>query len=247
MKDKQKIKFSKLAMTLAVWLIVSSIEAQGADRTGKYTVHGNGNKSCDAYLQLLPEKMNGITSPSEVILKLTERHDIATWLRGFLTSYNKLKPDTYDIAGNTDFDGVNRLLNFYCKKNPRKSIAEAADWLTIELYPKRIKKHPDSMEITYKVYSYGTDSCGAYIKSWTNLDKYDQKFTSLIYAGWLNGYVTGFNLLKPNIFDIMGNTGLKTLLVWLHNYCKENPHDRFADAVSELIINLYLKRLKKAP
>jgi len=63
------------------------------------------------------------------------------------------------------------------------------------------------MKGTYKVYSYGADSCGDYIKSWTNLDKYAQKFTSLIYAGWLNGYVTGFNLLKPNTFDIMGNTG----------------------------------------
>ncbi len=234
-------------MTLAVWLIVSSIEAQGADRTGQYTVHGYGNKSCDVYLQLSPEKLKWITSPSEVILKVTERHDIATWLRGYLTSYSKLKPDTYDIAGNTDFDAVNRWLNFYCKTNPLKSIAEAADWLTIELYPMRIKKHPDSMESTYKVYSYGADSCGVYIKSRANLDKYDQQFTSLIYAGWLNGYVTGFNLLKPNTFDIMGNTGLEAQLVWLHNYCKENPHNRFADAVSELIINLISKRLRIAP
>jgi len=50
-------------MTLAVWLIVS-IEAQGADRTGKYTVHGYGNKSCDAYFHLSPEKMNGIRQPN---------------------------------------------------------------------------------------------------------------------------------------------------------------------------------------
>ena len=68
------------------------------------------------------------------------------WLQGYLTSYNLMEPDTYDIAGGKGRDTADKTLEIwlakYCAQNSSKSFAEAAEALTIEYYPTRLKTMP---------------------------------------------------------------------------------------------------------
>ncbi len=46
---------------------------------------------------------------------------------------------------------------------------------------------------------------------------------------------------------IMGKRDIDSLRGWLDNYCKENPHKSFDDAVGALMSELHPKRLKDEP
>ena len=68
------------------------------------------------------------------------------WSAGYLTSYNLLTPDTFDIAGGREADSTDRStiiwLENYCKHHPAQTYTEAIKRLTTELYPERIKTAP---------------------------------------------------------------------------------------------------------
>lgn len=68
------------------------------------------------------------------------------WSAGYMTAYNVLSPDTYDIAGGKEADSTDRStiiwLEEYCKQHPAESYTEAIRQLTIKLYPTRIKAAP---------------------------------------------------------------------------------------------------------
>jgi len=68
------------------------------------------------------------------------------WLQGYLTSYNLMEPDTYDIAGGKGRDTTDKSLEIWLDKysvqNSPKSFAEAVEALTIEFHPTRLKTMP---------------------------------------------------------------------------------------------------------
>lgn len=85
------------------------------------------------------------------------------------------------------------------------------------------------------VYGEGTASCGSYVES-----KNDE-IQRYIYLVWLNGYLTAFNQYqssKLKIFngshDIKKGLDSPALMLWLENYCRENPLDTFVRAVMML-------------
>lgn len=61
------------------------------------------------------------------------------------------------------------------------------------------------------------------------------------------GYLTGVNRLAFDTYDIAGGKNVKTHMVWLQRYCAENPKVAFSEALHQLVIKLYPRRLTAEP
>ncbi|NQX87127.1 MAG: hypothetical protein HRT77_00530 [Halioglobus sp.] len=61
------------------------------------------------------------------------------------------------------------------------------------------------------------------------------------------GYLTGVNRLAYDTYDIAGGKNVKTHMVWLQRYCAENPRVDFSEALHQLVIQLYPRRLIAEP
>lgn len=90
----------------------------------------------------------------------------------------------------------------------------------------------------YAVRGYGTQTCGAYVanRSRNNDDAY---------ANWLGGYLSGFNRFNKDTWDISGTLDTDAEMLWLENYCKAHPLDKFSEASEKLIVNLFPIRKTK--
>jgi hypothetical protein len=94
----------------------------GADDEGKYRIYGYGTHACGQFVEARKKS-----------------HDApySTWITGYLTAFNK-QPSTFSILGTTALDETMEWVEQYCTKHPRETLAEAAEALVLELYPKRI-------------------------------------------------------------------------------------------------------------
>src|SRR5438874_1819153 len=77
----------------------------GDNYDGSFVAKGYGGHSCGRFIQESKQHYNKVSSP------------YATWVTGYLTAVNIRTPDTYDIAGATDLDGVMLWIENYCNKN----------------------------------------------------------------------------------------------------------------------------------
>ena len=67
----------------------------------------------------------------------------SVWLGGYITAYNRLTPDTYNILGDSDWKSAILRVYGWCKANPLENLSGAAEALTAELFPNR---HRTSLE-----------------------------------------------------------------------------------------------------
>ena len=115
---------------IALWggLLLSMIaqNAYAADVNGRYWIYGVGRQSCVTYLEA--RKNGGF---SEISYK--------NWISGYLTSSNRSSDETYNLLGDTDFNGALHWVDEYCKKYPRNTIYMAMANLTAVYYPERKK------------------------------------------------------------------------------------------------------------
>lgn len=61
------------------------------------------------------------------------------------------------------------------------------------------------------------------------------------------GYLTAVNRLAFDTYDIAGGKNVKTHMVWLQRYCAEHPRADFSEALHQLVIKLYPRRLTAEP
>jgi len=107
------------------------ISAQAADDKGLYqTLY---YISCESYVKDRKEPEN---SGKNAVDKI--------YVSGWLSGYNYLTPNTFDIIPNHNVDMVMLWLDQYCAKNPKGSLEAGLLQLTDELYPDRVKKHPEA-------------------------------------------------------------------------------------------------------
>jgi len=107
-------------------LSLSAPNAFSADKNGRYWIYGVGSENCEVYLEA---RNNG--GASEISYK--------NWLSGYLTSTNRSSDDTYNLLGETDFQGALSWIDMYCGKNPKNTVYMAVANLSAVYYPKRKK------------------------------------------------------------------------------------------------------------
>jgi len=100
----------------------------------------------------------------------------------------------------------------------------------------------DGMCIDYKgwvtILGNGTVSCGGFIQ---RRDEY------AFFTTWVEGYLTAVNMRTSDTINILRNTDIHGAMLWLENYCKNNPLENFNKAVYYLVEELYQYRLTKPP
>ncbi len=102
-------------------------QARAADTSGKFIVLGVGSESCGKFVQ---ERRQG-------------RDNVYRgWVTGYLTAINLSTPNTYNILGSTDLDGILLWLENHCGQQPLDSVASATEALVMELMPNRRQRKP---------------------------------------------------------------------------------------------------------
>ena len=101
-------------------------DAGSADANKRFSVRGLGATTCSKFLE-------------ERNLDAKQSEQYAHWFTGFLTAYNWLQPDTYDISAQYKSNGLLRYLDLYCGRNPTKRVIDGATSFVTAVYEKRQK------------------------------------------------------------------------------------------------------------
>ncbi|MGH6960804.1 MAG: hypothetical protein ACREE7_09990 [Dongiaceae bacterium] len=107
---------------LVLALQVTGVSAE--DDQKRYSVRGLGTTICSKFL----ESRN---------LNVAGSEQYAHWLQGFLTAYNYLQPQTYEIAPGIKTNGLLRYMDLYCGKNPTNRVVDGAVTYVAQVYAKR--------------------------------------------------------------------------------------------------------------
>jgi hypothetical protein len=102
---------------------------EAADIDNRFSVRGLGTTSCSVYLE---SRDNGAG----------ESEPFAHWFTGFLTAYNWLQPDTFDISAQYKSAGLLIWLDYYCGRNPENKIIDAALTFVSTIHDQRLKAEP---------------------------------------------------------------------------------------------------------
>jgi len=111
---------------ITIWLLFMMFNqhAMARDFEGAYAVYGSGGDSCKAYLESM--KSGG------------QKQDyFIDWTIGYLTAFNVIMPNTYNILGETDFAESQGWLQRHCNRYPKQLYINAMIKLTEVLYPLR--------------------------------------------------------------------------------------------------------------
>ena len=104
--------------------------AMAVDSTGDYRIKGLGLQSCADFLRSKNSQDKGLY----VLLR--------SWVNGYITAVNTLRPQTYDVAGNATIDGISGWLERFCEANPGVRLETAVTNLVAALAPNRLAEKP---------------------------------------------------------------------------------------------------------
>lgn len=116
-----KVIISGLLIGMSLFYSVAGI---AADDKGRYWIYGVGRQTCETYMEA--RLIGGI---SEISYK--------NWISGYLTSSNRSTVDTYNLLGNTDFQGALVWIDKYCAKNENNTIYMAIANMTAVMHKTR--------------------------------------------------------------------------------------------------------------
>lgn len=119
----------KRAVLIASLLFVS-FPGYAADRSGEFFTRGVGSQTCAAFLA---EK-----SKNSAMYFL-----FRSWVNGYLSAYNQMTSETYDIAAAMSIDAFSASLEATCKAHPDQRFWTAVFALTRALEPQRLKAKSD--------------------------------------------------------------------------------------------------------
>ena len=120
------MKFTNCLVTTLLCALALSMPARAADKDGNYAVWGVGAKSCFHFTQA--QGQPGAEAYRDFVM-------------GYLTAYNALKEDTYNIGAGKDLDQVMAWITDYCKTKQVHGFEQALAEFTVEQFPQR-SRHP---------------------------------------------------------------------------------------------------------
>jgi len=87
----------------------------------------------------------------------------------------------------------------------------------------------------------GARSCGEWVK-----DRKEGGWIETANMAWIVGYISAYNQQTPDVFNILGSTGLEGIYFWMDKYCQENPLDGVSYGMDVLVIELWPNRKRTA-
>ena len=118
----RKLMAGKIILCLLLWTFSQLTLAR--DFEGGYAVYGAGAESCKKYVGAM--KKGG-----------KEQDYFTDWSIGYLTAFNVIMPNTYNVLGETEFSSAQRWLRRRCEKYPNELFINAVIKLTEVLFPMR--------------------------------------------------------------------------------------------------------------
>ncbi|MFQ5783980.1 MAG: peptidoglycan-binding protein [Alphaproteobacteria bacterium] len=114
-------------------LLIAPLAARAADGDGRFAIKGAGGARCEAFVAA--RKARGEPYAA-----------FRGWLNGYLTAFNQLSPETYDIAAWENTRLLAAVLENHCKKNPKQPLYLAVAGLINSLKADRVQKHSPRIE-----------------------------------------------------------------------------------------------------
>lgn len=71
--------------------------------------------------------------------------------------------------------------------------------------------------------------------------------TDTVDRWWLAGWLSAWNDATPNTFNLLGSDDLSGAMLWIENWCRQNPLKSMSEGARELVNVLYPTRQTKAP
>ena len=90
----------------------------------------------------------------------------------------------------------------------------------------------------FATFGKGSDSCLAYMEA--RLDNNGRNMDR--FKHFVFGYLTAFNLMIPQTFNILGERSMSDAFDWLDGYCLKAPDDNMTNAVASLTQAYYGER-----
>ncbi|GEM_PF-1513488 len=98
------------------------------------------------------------------------------------------------------------------------------------------------MDGEFAVFGIGATRCADYLQA-----RRESAATTRRYADWTLAYVSAFNLIVPNTYDLLGDYTLDQALQWLDQHCADNRNTVYVNAVAALSQSLFPSRRNIAP
>ena len=93
------------------------------------------------------------------------------------------------------------------------------------------------MNQKFATYGKGSESCQVYMEARVEHGKEMDRFKHFIF-----GYLSAFNLMIPQNFNILGDHTMNDAFDWLDAYCLKAPDDNITNAVAALTQAYYGQR-----
>ncbi len=90
-----------------------------------------------AYWSQRPETCRAFRSAIAAESRTPALANIRNWIAGYLTAYNRMAPDTYDILGIGEFEAAMQSIENYCKAHPLDNLSTAMEAVTEEFHARR--------------------------------------------------------------------------------------------------------------
>jgi len=129
---RDRMRFSNIGKVTGIVLLLLSMaqSVQARDYKEQFATYGAGEFSCARY-----SKARKAGDEQE--------NQIRQWLAGYVSAFNLIIGNTYDIFGSTDFDGMIKWLDDRCVKYPKANLSNTVARFTEVVYPYRKQVKPD--------------------------------------------------------------------------------------------------------
>lgn len=107
-------------------LVLFPLSASAADKDNNFAVKGLAAASCASFVE---EREKSSHAYNEAM----------SWLTGYISAYNYLKPDTYDVAPWQSIELLSFILAAHCRENPDESFFHASDRLLNSIEKDRLR------------------------------------------------------------------------------------------------------------
>lgn len=90
-----------------------------------------------AYWSQRAESCRAFRSAIGADTRTTVQANIRGWIAGYLTAYNRMAPETYDILGISDIEAALQTIETFCKANPLENLTAAMELVTEQFHARR--------------------------------------------------------------------------------------------------------------